>query len=146
MSENIEQHVSFELKLKKELMMQYRGLFDPIQSKVISAAGGKSYNELRKIQACVKQALRINTKRVNWRTRDGILLWFCENWSQIAPFLETLKSQPSKASSQINSLSEVSSQMKDYQINLAEDYFCSFIDDDSQCEVMTPEVTEAVNV
>ena len=62
-------------------------------------------DEILDLQKRVKQDLGLRTSRVDWRTKTGIILWFCENWERISPIIYKYKasSATSEATSEVTS-------------------------------------------
>ena len=80
---------SRELKLKKEKLKQHQEEFSNIEEIVYQTAGGISMDELLDLQKKIKKDLRLRTSRVDWRTKTGIILWFCEHWDIISKVINT---------------------------------------------------------
>lgn len=140
------QQLSKERLLKQERMDKYKDVYNQIQMDVIDLAGGKTYNDLRNIQAYVKKHLHIRTKRVDWRTRDGVMLWFCENWAQISPFLERGKQPKSTPSTRVQYVPRTEREQNMQHIEVLEDYFCTFEDDSCALTYCPAQCGATVNV
>lgn len=69
-------------------MKSHKGDFAIVESKIYDVAGGISMDEILDLQKKVKEDTGIKTSRVDWRTKTGIILWFCENWSRISPIID----------------------------------------------------------
>jgi hypothetical protein len=82
---------SKELRVKKERLRNHKTEYANIESKVFEVAGGISMDEIHDLQKRVKASLRLKTSRVDWRTKTGIILWFCENWSIISPVIDNYR-------------------------------------------------------
>ena len=80
---------SKELKLKKEKMKHHIEDFSRIEEIVYKAAGGMSMDEILDLQRRVKKDLGLRTSRVDWRTKTGVILWFCENWKIISQKIDS---------------------------------------------------------
>ena len=85
---------SRELRLKKDKMKSHKKEYLAVQTMVYAAAGGISMDEILDLQKRVKQDLGLRTSRVDWRTKTGIILWFCDNWEVISPQIFKYMRQP----------------------------------------------------
>ena len=57
----------------------------------VDVAGGNTLEELVRLQKVVKARFKLRTSRVDWRTKTGVILWFCENWKIIQPHIEEFR-------------------------------------------------------
>lgn len=76
--------MSRERQELKERMGEYGSIIQMVRRHLAEKCGIKSFPDLRNYQDCVKKCLHIPTHRIDWRTKKGIYLWFCENWEQIS--------------------------------------------------------------
>ena len=80
---------SHELLIKKEKMMEHQHIYKEVESKIYEAAGGRSIKKMLELQKAFKVKLHLKTTRVDWRTKTGIILWFCDNWDKIRDVIST---------------------------------------------------------
>lgn len=81
--------------MKKDRFKNHKGIYGQVETKVYDVAGGVSMNEVLKLQRRVKESTGIKTSRVDWRTKTGVILWFCVNWNRIAPIIDSFKDNSS---------------------------------------------------
>ena len=98
---------SKEIKIKKNKLKNYKDNFSEVESIVFDVAGGISMDNILKLQRRIKEDTGLRTSRVDWRTKTGIILWFCENWEKINPVLHKYKASPAQ-SEEVSESQEVS--------------------------------------
>ena len=78
---------SGELELKKEKMVEHKGIYRDVESRIYEVAGGRSIRHMLQLQQMFKDKLKLKTARVDWRTKVGIILWFCDHWAIVSKVL-----------------------------------------------------------
>lgn len=61
----------------------YGPILNDMDTLLEEATGSKAAISLIAFQKHIKQYLSIKTVRGDWRTRQGVVLWFCAHWSDI---------------------------------------------------------------
>ena len=85
---------SKEIKIKKNKLKNYKENFSEVETIVFDVAGGISMDNILKLQRKIKEDTGLRTSRVDWRTKTGIILWFCDNWEVISPQIFKYMRQP----------------------------------------------------
>lgn len=126
-----------ERQQKREKMEEYQYIYGIVRQRVYDLSRGKTFKDLRRLQKCVKNCLKLGTKRVDWRTKEGIILWFCENWEVISQNMDKIKRIRNRLAPKTNKTPRKSeefiskSPMNDYQyISVGQEFdvFSSFED------------------
>lgn len=108
---------SRELKMKKDRFKNHKGIYGAVETKVYDVAGGVSMTEVLKLQRRIKESTGIKTSRVDWRTKTGVILWFCVNWNRINPIIDSFKQESSACLTDSSETEQVSSPQVQSSIN-----------------------------
>lgn len=75
--------MSRELEIKSIRMKEYKEIYSEVETIVRDLSGGTTIHSYRELQKSAKDLLCLRTQRADWRTKQGIILWFCEHWKLI---------------------------------------------------------------
>ena len=79
--------INRELEIKEMHMREYEPIYKVVEDAVKLHAGEDSIKKYHELQKKIKKDCKLRTSRVDWRTKVGIILWFCKNWNIIQPCL-----------------------------------------------------------
>ena len=79
---------SGELGIKREKYIEHQDIYKDVEMRIYDVAGGRSIRHMLQLQKYFKDKLKLKTARVDWRTKTGIILWFCDHWNLVKEILD----------------------------------------------------------
>ena len=75
---------SQELQVKRSKLEKYRHIYKEVETEIYRQAQGSKIKDLVELQKKYKNVYNLKTSRVDWRTKTGIILWFCDHYNIIS--------------------------------------------------------------